>query len=134
MPVNGMTLAVGATSAAVTGGTSKTFSSDGMQVTNGIHLIDTASTDFRTTLQITLRNKAAASLGNGQYGKYTREGNIYYPVYDAATDQLYPNVGYFKLAIHPFMTAATKLDIALLTAQMLFDADLASFRDTGSLV
>lgn len=83
------TILDGATVSA-TGGTSKTLTTDGLQVTGGIHLIDASVTDYRTQPNITAKNKQPVLQADGYYGKRKRTMSLAFPKVLSSGKQGFP--------------------------------------------
>lgn len=132
MGVQNLTIAVGATSMAVTGGTSRTFSPDGQDVKNGIHIIDVAETDFRVQKNILLKTRNPSLQPNGSWSKAKRTIDLYIPKILSDGSQSF-TVGRLTLEFHPETTAAERTDLRLILGQLCTDTDLDSFVSVGSL-
>lgn len=132
MPIHGMTLLSGATNSAA-GGTSKTFSVDGLQVKSGVHVADLSVTDFRLRPGITFKSRMPSKRVDGTYqkGKFAAALVIPKLLADGKTVE-YP-LGRIELEPHAESTEAEILAILCYLAQMCFDADTVSFFKTGSL-
>lgn len=70
MPLNGLVLKSGVTSMTVVGGTDKTFSIDGMPITNGVHVSDGSVADFRLRPHLSFKYRPPKKLSDGSW---TRE-------------------------------------------------------------
>jgi len=132
MPLQGMTLAKNATSAAATGGTSTTFSNDGVSIPNGIHVADLAEADFRIRTHITLKTRNPALQSDGSYSKGKRNITVTVPILLDDGSVSY-QVARIELEMHPELTAAEVSNLQLLAAQTLCDSDTANFIAYGSL-
>lgn len=132
MGVQNATLAVGATSMSVTGGTSKTFGPVGENVNNGIKIIDTSATDFRVRKSITLRNRAEKLQANGTYSKSIRKVEICVPKI-LASGEIVKTWARLEIEAHPECTSAEILDLQLIAGQVASDTDFANFFLFGSL-
>lgn len=132
MPINGMTLLSGATNNA-TGGTSKTFSVDGLQVKSGVHVSDLSVTDFRLRPGITFKSRMPAKRADGswQKGKFSATLTIPKLLADGKTVE-YP-LGRLEIEPHAENTDAEVTAILCYMAQLCFDSDTVSFFKTGSL-
>lgn len=131
MPLNGAAVLTGSTLSA-TGGTSKTFTSDGQTVTNGLHLQDASIADFRIRPQITVKTRNPKRNPDGSYTKGKRWITLYAPKLKA-DGTIAPNVYRYESEIDPETTTAAELDDRKMFSQMLFDTDFESFHATGSL-
>lgn len=123
----------GATSAAVTGGTDETFGPDGVTVVNGLHIADTAQTDFRIRRGITIKNRQPLIDSLGVFSKDKKSITIVAPKLLASGKTQF-NLIRIEREIHPESTAAEALDLNLLGVQVLSDADFLTFWATGSLL
>jgi len=131
MPLNGMTHLQGGTVSA-TGGTSKTFTSDGMVVPGGIHLIDSSVTDFRTLPNSTVKYKGPVLKADG---KYTKGKHSFVSVrpFLSADGMTHFNLVRTEIEIHPEASSTELANLRSLGAQQLTDTDTDSFWSTGSL-
>lgn len=132
MPINGMTMMKGATGITVTAGTSTAFVDDGLEVKNGIHVVDSASTNFITRPHYTFKNRSWSLQGDGTWSKGKRDVVYTQPKVLASTAVTF-NVGRISLEIHPESTAAELLELKLMTCQAIMDADLTDFYSFGSV-
>lgn len=132
MPLNGATLLTG-TTLGTTGGTAKTFSSNGLTVKNGIQLIDSSVTDFRIRPVMTVKvAQPVLDKATGKWLKGKKEISLTVPKLLSDGTQEFPNITVI-LKDHPECTAAEILLLLHYMAQALFDADFASFWTTGSV-
>lgn len=131
MPINGMTILQGGT-VATTGGVSKTFTTDGAVVANGVHLIDASVTDFKTRPNATVKYKAPQLQADGSYtkGKYSFTGVRPFVSSDGMT---HFNLVRTEIEIHPEASATELGYLRVQGAQQLCDTDTDSFWSTGSL-
>lgn len=132
MSVQNATLAVGATSLSVTGGTSKTFSPTGDDVKNGIRVVDTSATDFRIRKSITVRNRSEALQSDGTYSKFIRKAELCVPKILASGSVVKTWVR-VEIEAHPENTVAEVTDLQLLGGQILSDPDFTNFFLYGSV-
>jgi hypothetical protein len=132
MPLNGAIVKKDATSLSVTGGTDQTFSPDGVQVSGGIHLADMAEADIRIRRQLTIKNKASALNADGTWSKDRRSITLVSPITLTSGKTSFPLIR-IEVESHPENTAAARLDLALMGAQFLSDADFASYLAGGNL-
>lgn len=132
MGVQNATLAVGATSMSVTGGTTKTFSPTGDDVKGGIRIQDTSATDFRIKKTITLRNRSEALQAGGTYSKFIRKCEICVPkvLADGSVVKQWVRI---EIEAHPESTAAEITDLSLLGGQAVTQSSFANFFLYGSL-
>jgi hypothetical protein len=121
----------GATLAA-TGGTSYPFAPSGKTVLNGIHLIDTASSDIRLQPSIFFNQRFPARQSDGTYSLYKQSVNLGIP--KLCADGI---VRMQRLRIEretlAEATPAEKLALLNLGAQFCFDADTTAFWASGSV-
>lgn len=133
MPINGAVLKTGATSMSVTGGTDITFTENGVDIPNGVSVADASATDLRIQKQIIISRRAPSY--NATTGEWTKE-KIYVTVKKPkilASGKMSFDVARFTREVHPENTAAEKLELSLLTAQVMTDGDFAGLFSTGSL-
>jgi len=130
MGLNSSTLLLGATCSA-TGGVSHSFTPDGLMISNGLHLIDAAITDYRTRPSITVKTKQPTLLPDGTWGRGKRSMTITLPKVLSSGKQEFPNVR-IELSDHPEMSQAEIDALTCYAAQSLFDADFLAFWRTGS--
>lgn len=118
---------------AVTGGTSHTFTASSQKVNNGINIVDTASTDFRT------RHNVSLSATNEVYDaagkciqKAQRKASSTRPklLADGTIDF---NNATLILKINPESTDAEQTALMDDIVQIAKSADFANFRKFGSL-
>lgn len=132
MPINGMQLLKNATGITVTGGTATTYQDDGLDVKNGLHVVDTTETNFLLRPHGTFKNKAASQLATGKFTKGVRsfnftipyaevDGTISYPVFRATMD------------LPPTMSVAQILQLRLMAAQTIMDAELDNYYLYGTV-
>ena len=130
MGVQNATLSEGATVSS-TGGISKTFSSNGVPVQNGITLIDASVTDARTRPTLVVRTVPARVDSAGNWSNDKREVTLTRPKVLADGKQRFPNIRMI-LTSHPENTQAELDELRLQCAQILSDPDFVSFWRTGS--
>lgn len=131
MPLQNASIQDGAT-IGVTGGTTVTLSTDGLQVPSGIHLIDASVTDYRTRPNVTCRNKVPVLQPDGTYGKGRRTMALAFPKVLASGKQGFPCIR-IELEDFPEMSQAEIDKMRNWAAQVLTDSDFISFWQTGSL-
>lgn len=131
MPLNNATIA-NAPTISITGGTPVTLTSDGQQVTNGVHLIDASVTDYRTRPNLTCKSKNPTLKSDGTYGKAKKSISIVCPKVLASGVQEFPTIR-IELSDHPEMTQAEVDKLKAWACQVINDADFTSFWYTGSL-
>lgn len=132
MAINGITLMKGATGITVTAGTSAVYTDDGLEVKNGIHVVDSTATNFITRPHATFKNKPAALQPDGSWSKGRRDFNITTPIVLASGATSFP-VFRGTMELHPEMTAAQILELKMLACQIIMDAELAEYFSYGSI-
>jgi len=130
-----LSILAGATVAA-TGGTAVNYEPDGKDIPNGLHLINTAVSDFTTRPQLTARSKDPSRVigANGAfvgYGKDKRSVVLVEP-FLAANGTLHFNLIRLEREVHPELSAASALDLLNKGAQLLTSTDTSGFWATGS--
>lgn len=133
MALASIAIADTATSMSVTGGTSKTYTPDGQQVTNGIHVADSSVSDFRVRPHITWKNRNPQRLSDGTYGKGKKDVIVTYPYLDATTGRVEFATARYCFEYNPVIPAATQKNARYLLAQCLFDADAENFHVSGDI-
>lgn len=131
MPLNGMTFLEGGT-ISVTGGTSKTLTSDGQQVANGIHLIDGSVSDFKTRPNCTVKYKAPTLKADGTYTK-AKLSFVGVRPFLSADGMTHFNLVRTEVEIHPEASTAELGKLRVQGAQQLTDVDTDNFWLVGSL-
>lgn len=132
MAINGITLLKGATGITVTAGIGTVFSDDGLDVKNGIHVVDTTEANFIIRKHLTFKNKGAQLLPDGTYSKGKRDFNVTAPFVLASGKTSFP-VFRGTMELHPEMTAAQILELRILSCQAIMDAELDSYYSIGSV-
>lgn len=130
MGAQNVTLLRGATVAA-TGGTSQAFTPDGVSIDGGIHLADAGQTSFKLRSSIVLKTKNP-QLVQGEYTKGKRWLTLMQPMV-LTSGSVVQNVVRIEVEVHPDLASADVVDLCLAGSQLLFDDDLLSFLNTGSL-
>jgi hypothetical protein len=113
-----------------TGGTAKTYASDGQAVPNGVHVIDSSVTDFRVRPNATLKNRNPV-YKDGKFGKDKKTATLVRPELLASGEVTY-NLIRIEREVHPETSAANALELNIQGSQLLFDSELAAFWATGS--
>lgn len=131
MAIDGMSLLKGATGISITGGTAAVFESDGLKVSNGIHVVDTTVSDLTLCPHATFKNKPHSLQSDGSYSKGKREVNFTVPKV-LASGQTSFQVSRNQFEIHPEMTDAEILELRLMTCQLIMDSELDNFFKYGS--
>lgn len=131
MPLNGMVFLQGGTITAAAG-TSKTLTTDGQVVPNGLHLIDASVTDYRTRPNCTVKYKAPTLKADGSYTKAKYSFTGVRPML-SADGMTHFNLVRTEVEIHPEATAAELQILRSQGAQQLMDTDTDNFWSTGSM-
>lgn len=134
MSVKNATLLAGATGVTITGGTSKQWTLGGQTVRgNGVQIVDTTATDYRTRPHATLRSSEAVYNKAGICTeKAIRRASITRPKLLADGVSIdFPN-GEVIMKIHPEMLDAEILEIKLHMVQTIMDPDFDNFWKFGS--
>lgn len=131
MPIQGMTFLQGGT-VSTTGGTSKTLTTDGQQVANGIHLIDASVTDFKTRPNCTVKYKAPTLQADGSYTK-SKMSFVGVRPFQSADGKTHFNLVRCEIEVHPEASATELAYLRVQGAQQLTDVDTDAFWSTGSL-
>lgn len=132
MGIQSVSLMNSATSLSVTGGTAVSYTPDGLQIVNGIHIADAAEADFRIRKNITFKNRLPQQMSDGLWSKEKRSITVAAPVLLASGLVVY-QIGRLEFELHPEATAASKLNLRYLTCQMGFNASVEAFHTSGSL-
>lgn len=132
MALNGAIIKTGVTAMTPTGGSDVTFTSDGVSVTNGIHVADATQADIRIRKNATFKNKPEQLGSDGVWTKARRTITIVVPKTLASTKSSFPLIR-IEVETHPEQTAAEKLDLCMMGAQALSNAAIASFLASGNL-
>jgi len=127
-----LTIPIGST-VTITGGTTKTYTPDGVQVTNGAHLIDASETDFRIRPSIVVRYVAPKLLADGSYTKGKLSAARTLPQILASGKTVF-NVVRAEIELHPEAAAAVLLEMRKQGANMLTASCFDNFWAAGSLV
>lgn len=131
MALQNATILDGGTCSA-TGGTSKTFTPDGVPVTRGIHLIDASVTDFRIRPQMSVAVKQPTLNSDGSWSKGRKTLTLVIPKILASGAQVFPLVR-VEFEDHPEMSTTEQTRLLGIAAQALFDTDFANLWSVGSL-
>lgn len=130
--INGLSLLKGATSISIVGGTAAVHSIDGLNVSNGVHVVDTTVADLTLIPHATFKSKPHALQANGSFSKGKRDINYTLPTTLANGDRSYQVFrGAFEL--HPELTTAQILEMRLMACQLIMDGELDSFYRYGTL-
>jgi hypothetical protein len=133
MSANSATFRVDAapTDFTVAAGTNATYTPDGVDIPNGLHLADAGETDFRVRSNITLKTRNP-QLVNGIFTKGKRWATFVQPKI-LADDSIVYNVVRIEVEAHPECSTTEVEALVSSGAQLLVDADFTSFLLTGSL-
>lgn len=132
MGLKNMSLLTGATVTS-TGGTALAFAEDGVSIPNGLHLMVPADADYQTRRQLTAKyRQPTLDTKTGVYGKDKKSLTMVQPIV-LADGKVVFNTIRIEREVHPSVTAAAALDLTVLGAQLLTDADCLAFWATGSL-
>jgi hypothetical protein len=116
-----------------TGGSDKTFTNDGVVIPSGIHIANAGQADFRIREHVAIRNRNPSLNGNGAWSRDRKA--ITYTVPKLLADGTYVNnVIRIEREVHPESTAAEALDLNMVGAQLLTDADFTAYWTSGSLL
>lgn len=126
-----LTIALGAT-VSTTGGTSKAYTPDGLEVKNGVHLIDASVTDFRVRPSVTARYTAPKLLADGSYtkGKLSLAETV--PQILESGKTVF-NVVRAEVEIHPEAASTVLAEMRKKGAQLFTVASTDSYWQAGSL-
>jgi hypothetical protein len=131
MGVQNASIVVGSTPS-FSGGTAATFTPDGQQVNNGIHISDASQADFRIRRNMSVRTTPPALNSNGVWKGGKREITAVCPKVLADGTQIFPNIRII-VSDHPEMTQAEVDALWDMGGQVCYDADFQAYRRTGSL-
>lgn len=130
MGLKTMSLLTGATVSA-TGGSALVFASDGQTIQNGLHLIVPADADYQTRRSVTIKHRLPTlDSKTGAYGKDKKSMVYAQPI--VVDGKVFYNTYRVEREVHPSTSAAAALDLLVVGAQMVTDADAAGFWATGS--
>jgi hypothetical protein len=115
-----------------TGGTAQTFGSNGKEVTNGVQVIDTSVTDFRTRPTLTAKTADPVQLPDGSLTKDKRIVTYAEPFVDTRGVIQYDYLR-IERRIHPESPASKGVEFNKKGAQLLNDTDFTSYWATGNL-
>lgn len=130
MAINGSTILSGATLAA-TGGTSKTFTTDGQIVANGVHASDMSVADFKLRPGLTFKARMPSKKSDGAWQKGKFSATLTVPKQKADTTVDFPLLR-VELEFSDESTAAELLELRKQAAQLLFDTDFDQFWTSGN--
>lgn len=130
--INGITFKKAATGVTVVGGVDAVYTDDGLEVKNGIHVVDSTAINFITRAHGTFKNKPAQLQPDGTYSKGKRDFNITTPIILASGAVSFP-VFRGNMELHPEMSAAQILELKMLACQSIMDAELDAYFAFGSI-
>lgn len=115
----------------VTGGTALGFTSDGVAIQNGIHLVISTDVDYQTRRQCTAKYRPPQlDPKTGSFSKDKKSISFSKPM--VLTDgSVVFNTIRLEREVHPQLAAADALELNKLGAQLLTDADAAAFWAVG---
>lgn len=126
MGLGTMSLLTGGT-VSTTGGSALAFSTDGQSITNGIHLIVPADADYQTRRQVTAKYRPPTlDPKTGAYSKDKKSMTLVKPIVRADGKVVFNTIR-IEREVDPSLSAAEALDLCVLGAQMLTDADCLAF-------
>lgn len=132
MSLSNSALLIGGTVSA-TGGVSKSFIEDGQKVNNGIHLVETAPTDFRLADSIVVKTKQAAyNATTGEWSKSVRSQKLVRPVLLASGKIVFRSF-LIEVEDHPEVSVADSDLLRTDGCQLGFDSDFVDFWRLGTL-
>lgn len=116
----------------VSGGTAMAFVDDAVNIQNGIHLTVPATADARIREQATAKYKPSVLNSDGTMTKDRKTISLTIPMVTASGKVVYNTIR-VEREVHPEFSAANCVILNNLGAQLLFDADVATFWSAGSL-
>lgn len=131
MGIQNLSILEGATLSA-TGGVAVNFVPDGQSVVNGVHVVNSAETDFRIRENATFKYKPPALQADGEYSK-AKNTALYVQPKILASGKTVFNLVEIRTEIHPEVSAADAAILRGQGAQLLFDSDVTSFWTVGNL-
>lgn len=132
MPINGATVLKSGATTTFAAGTSVTLTTDGLDIKQGVHVIDASVTDYRTRPNCAFRNRPPALQSDGTYGKGKRAAQVDIPKVLASGKQGFPRLR-IELEDYPEMSQAEVDELRSWGAQVLKSANFDAFWRTGSL-
>lgn len=132
MSISGLTIMKGATGISVTGGTSNTFSDDGLDVKSGIHVTNVTQTNFLERDHATFKNRPFRQNSDGSYTKGLRTFNYTMPI-TLNSGIISYQVFRGEAEMHPEMTAAQNLEFRLAICQLVMAGHLDGFWKYGTI-
>lgn len=132
MSVENCTLKANATSLTTVGGTDLTYTEDGVEVANGLHVSAASVTDFTVRPSITAKNRNPVLQSDKTWSKAKQTVTGVKPKLLANGTTVF-NLYRIEVETHPESTAAEKTDLKLEAAQVLASPEFANFFSAGSL-
>lgn len=131
MPISTASLQTGAT-VTVAGGSAQTFARDGLPVTRGFSVSDTAEADIRTRDSIVVKNTQGTLQSDGSWSKNRREAKFVSPdlLPDGTQDFPFFRIEYVGSPLHSAAKIAAMKEKAI---QILHDSDFGGFWSTGAM-
>jgi len=131
MALKNMSLLASATLSA-SGGSALAFAEDGISITNGVHLIVPADTDYQTRRSATVKYRPPTlNAKTGAMGKDKKSICYAQPVILTDGSVVF-NTLRIEREVHPSTSAANCTEMNKVGAQMLFDTDTDGFWATGA--
>lgn len=119
---------------AVSGGTSKAFTPSSQKVINGINIVDTTATDYRTRPNVSLRATEAVYDKSGVcVAKAIRKATVTRPKLLASGSIDFPCVE-IAFKVHPETTDAELLQLIEMGVQVFTSTHFENFRKFGSIL
>lgn len=116
-----------------TGGTASTFGLDATKVANGIGLIESSFTDFRTARRLTLKSKPSYYVpGTKNWVMARQEATLTHPIILVDGSTVFESWTLVHLG-HPERAISAQDTQRGIAAQILFDSDLVPFWRNGAL-
>lgn len=133
MAINGSVLKTGATGMTVVGGADITFIENGVSIPNGISVADSAATDLRIQKSIVASRRAPVyDQTTKTWSKEKISVTVRKPKLLADGSMSFDLIRIQREA-HPENSSAEKLELNLLAAQVLADADYIPLFTAGSI-
>lgn len=132
MAIKSSSVLVGSTAVTLTGGSAHTMEQDSKVVPGGIHVVDTAVSDFTVRPHSTFSAVSPELLTDGTYTKGKRKVTHVRPKRLAST-AISPNLIRIQAEIHPETTAAELLELRIQAVQHIMDADFDGFWSLGTV-
>lgn len=135
MSLSGISLSTGAT-ITPSGGTAFVLNTDGKNVSNGIHLIESAAASYLLMKSATFAVRRAALQKNGDYSKRIGSFSVVIPAsytLNGVTQTTY-SVVRGSVEVHPAIDAAGILDIRKIGAQVLLSTSADAFFNNQAIV